>query len=177
MTIEYDYRPIIGYVSDFDRWGVGSLIPTHIRSIIESFGDPIIEVTQNFDELPEGFDTPREFSTHSIIEEGIDYRVIEWERSTVSTGLLTKRSIRVELLPCLQVIVTNAVLAEHPDQGCYVECYGEFPKEEYLSEEFTRKLSLCPRRVWDVWGNELPMDTQVIANLMGWQKAFKAGAQ
>lgn len=177
MSIVYSSQPLGGYRSDFERWGMLPAIPETVLEVVSRYDDPFIEVLWEFDELPEDFDTPREFSWHTVLESSRGFRVVKWERSTVSTQLLTVSTVRVETLPAKRWIATNASLGDRPDEGCYIECYGQFPEGEYLSEEFMTELKLCPRKIWDIWGNELPPDTPVLTNLYGWQNAFKAGAQ
>jgi len=171
--INYDSSPLIGRWGDFDCWGLIDLIPDHVREIIQKYDNPTIKVTETFDELPKDC-TIYQYSATNLLEAGEGYRIIQSRRCLAGR---TVTSLCVQVRPARQRIVTNASLAERPDEGCYIECYGEFPCSKYLSEEWSSELALCTRRVWNIWGDELPSNTPVIVTRIGWLKAFKAGAQ
>lgn len=167
-----------GHISDFERWKLLPLIPLYVRTdVLRNYGDISILVTNSIEYELENWSTHREYASTKVLEQGDNYVVFKRTRCTVSTNEHAETRVSIWVLPAKPILQTNMNYADDPDAaGVYVECYGEFPTAAWLSDEFLNYVRTCPKRIWNVWGEEIPSDTRVSSNFYGWQSAFNAGA-
>ena len=158
-----------GTLEDFKRWGLIDLIPDDvILEVTSSKEKPYIWVMSDisYDLTDANWDTHREYVHTKVLKESDIFVLFQEDRCTVRTNEQHVQSRSIWCKPERRIIHTNASLPDC-DHSVYVEAYGDFPEGEWLSPEFMKNLGK-PRRVWDRFGNELPPDTKVQANLQLW---------